>query len=560
MVANHLIRRVSISFWVAAAATVSFMGLATPIHAVEYNADAPITAVRVTPQGAVVTRSAAVRVDGGEHSLVIEGLPAGLDMSRLVLSLGDDRVRMGSLRARRVSGAALTGESHQALQDELEELLYRRGQIDDRVAAAESQLKLVESLTQGRVESSVASAEDFAALMAQLNESSHAARISIRDEQREGARLDLQIQRQRELLDRFYQQSRHSQLAVISIAVPEAMELGFSASYPVQGARWNWSYEARLDTQRSFLEITRQVVVTQQTGESWTDVALTISTSAPQSRVAPPAHLDQLVSLRSKDDVLQRHAKSMAAAAARNAQPAAAMGGIMEESVASDSFLISSVQTTGSAFQVDYRIPGVVSVPFGDDQQLFAIDKRGLAVDLLAMSRPLRDPYVYLEARFSAEDDFPIQAGHMQFYRDGNYIGSWHIDEIFPGEETRLPFGVDERIRVRVAADEEASDGGGTFRRTAVESVRKRILITSFHSEVKEIDVLASVPISQSDDIEVDFDDDGTQPTERDVRGNRGEVRWRRSLEPNREQTIKHFYSIRYPKDEQLNYRYAPGG
>ncbi|MEM9314033.1 MAG: DUF4139 domain-containing protein [Pseudomonadota bacterium] len=530
-------------------ALLPFLGsLAAGVAADEYTVDAAITAVSVTRSGASVTRTATLNVAAGEHTLVMTGLPDSLDLSRLALSLGSDSVALGSVRGRRVYGDALTGESQQTLQDEVDELSYQRGLLDDSIAAAESQLTLLESLSQGKLESTIDSATALSSLLTLVDESGNTARRRIRDARREATELARLIQQKQEQLDQFASFERSSQSAVAAIEATRAQTLMLTATYPVRGASWNWVYEARLETERGFLEIIRKVALAQQTGESWDDVELTISTANTASRIAPPEYVAQSVTLQSD---LARYAQS-AASAARRAEPE------VEEVVVQGAFFESAMDAVGTEYEVSFAVPGRVSVSTGAEQQLFEVDRRGTEVELVATSRPIRDAHAYLEARFTHDEEFPMQPGRMLFYRDGSYIGSRPIAGFLPGEESRLPFGVDSRIQVRVIADEESSDAQGSFFRTAVENVRKRILITSFHEQVKEIDVFASLPVSKNEDVDVSYDDDASRPTERAVNDNTGEDRWRLTLEPAEQQVIKHFYSVRYPRTEQLLYDYQP--
>lgn len=106
--------------------------------------------------------------------------------------------------------------------------------------------------------------------------------------------------------------------------------------------------------------------------------------------------------------------------------------------------------------------------------QLFPADQRAVAVDLVLRAVPKLDNSAYLEARFIHEEDLPIQAGTMQFYRDGAFIGSRHVPEFLPREALSLPFGKDERVRVETQPEEEQSRAGGLLRRSAVDDHRVR--------------------------------------------------------------------------------------
>ncbi|MBO7951879.1 DUF4139 domain-containing protein, partial [Pseudomonas aeruginosa] len=51
--------------------------------------------------------------------------------------------------------------------------------------------------------------------------------------------------------------------------------------YQVQGAGWEPTYQARLNTNSDQLSITASAIIAQQTGENWTNVPVALSTASP---------------------------------------------------------------------------------------------------------------------------------------------------------------------------------------------------------------------------------------------------------------------------------------
>jgi uncharacterized protein (TIGR02231 family) len=527
-----------------------FVSLSHVCLAVDIQATAAITKVTVSQGSADVTRTGLVAVPAGEHNLIIGGLPGQLDLSRLVISLANDDVRLGNLRVRREDQQNLTGESQQQLQDQLDELSYQRGRIDDTVQSANMQIQLLDSLSSGSLGTleSTFSSNSITEMLSVVSSSSNTARQTIRDAQRRGSRLDIEIEQLRRRLAEFASRNRFSQVAVATVVLPTARDLEFTITYPANGARWTWLYEARLDTDSSFLELGRKVAVNQTTGENWQNVALTITTAHPSSSISPPEIDSLLVSLDPPRQQPQESRRLSSEAMMRTEAGAS-------EDIMVAAYLKSSVDIDSTAYLVDYQIPGDVTINSGGEQQIFPIDERRIDTNLVVRVMPEQDRAAYLEAHFILDDDVPVQPGTMQFYRDGSFIGSQRIAGFLPQEEVSLAFGQDERVRVEVLPDEEGSDGGGTFRRGAVDNRRQRFMITSFHDAPKLIEVVARIPVSQNDDIEVEIDADATPADQVDLDDKTGLILWRRLSTGTVPIEIKHYYSIRYPRDRQLFYR-----
>ena len=72
----------------------------------------------------------------------------------------------------------------------------------------------------------------------------------------------------------------------------------FSISYRISGAGWQPAYEAKLVTgTKPRVELSRRAEVRQSTGEDWSDVALTLSTSRVAGGAAAPDLPTQTVAL-----------------------------------------------------------------------------------------------------------------------------------------------------------------------------------------------------------------------------------------------------------------------
>jgi uncharacterized protein (TIGR02231 family) len=532
----------------SATLALCFVSLSYSALASDIQATTAITRVTVSQGSAVITRTGLVAVQAGEHNLVISGLPGQLDLSRLVVSLADNDVRLGNLRVSREDQQNLAGESQQQLQDQLDELSYQRGRVDDTVQSANMEIKLLDSLSSGNLGTpkSAFSPESITEMLSVVSTSSNNARQTIRDAQRRGSRMDIEIEQLRRRLAEYASRNRFSQVAVAAVVLPTARDLTFTVTYPATGARWTWLYEARLNTDSSILELGRKVSVNQTTGENWDNVALTVTTARPSSRLSPPEIDSLLVNLETP----RPQESTRLTSEAMMSRETDAGGDILVAA-----YLKSSVDINSSDYLVDYQIPGDVTINSGGEQQIFPIDERGINTELVVRVMPEQDRAAYLEARFTLDDNVPVQPGTMQFYRDGSFIGSQKIVGFLPREEVSLAFGQDERVRVEVLPDEEGSDAGGTFRRVAVDNRRQRFIITSFHDTPKLIEIVARIPVSQNDDIEVAIDDDATPADQVDLNDKTGLILWRRQSTAAEPIEIKHYYSIRYPRDRRLFYK-----
>jgi hypothetical protein len=146
----------------------------------------------------------------------------------------------------------------------------------------------------------------------------------------------------------------------------------------------------------------------------------------------------------------------------------------------------------------------------------------------------------------------PIDAGRVQLYRDGAYVGAAALPLLLPGAEVRVPFGVDERIRIVVRDERTESGTRGVANRQVLDEQRRRYEITSYHATAMPIEIIDRVPVPMDSGIEVEVLEGSTPPTQRDLDGKAGVYLWRLDGAPQQTETIRHYYSVRYPSDRRL--------
>ncbi|MBT8147530.1 MAG: mucoidy inhibitor MuiA family protein, partial [Gammaproteobacteria bacterium] len=249
-----------------------------------------IDQVTVFLNGAEVTRTGSVTVPAGDHRLIIENLPAGIDPARLRLNLSNQQIRLGTLQLQESHEGELVSDEERRIQSELDQLLYDRQEIADRIEASNTQLRLLTSLADGSVGGQQASFDigDLSALLQTLSSSSIEAREVIRQANREAAAKDREIEQKRFELSQVATRQRTEQVLSVAISAESPVATDIAVSYPVNQARWSWLYEARLDTENRSLNLERKVSVTQGSGEDWTDVEVTITTARPNQNTQTP--------------------------------------------------------------------------------------------------------------------------------------------------------------------------------------------------------------------------------------------------------------------------------
>ena len=264
-------------------------------------------------------------------------------------------------------------------------------------------------------------------------------------------------------------------------------------SYTVRGARWAPLYDARLDSgsreRKPALELVRRAEIVQQTGEDWSDVALSVSTvrtakggSAPELRpliVRYPQPAVRARERRTRRSVLRRLRR-------RRSEPAAGRGRAVAR-LAPAAEREAAVETGG--YQVVFRMPGRNSVATSEGAKAVPrLPPRKIAPDLLSRATPALDETAFLEASFRQADEAPLLPGRVALYRDGIYVGRGQI-ALTPKDETvRLGFGADDKVKVARATVRKIEGSTGIISSAKTDEREYKITVRSGHERPIRID------------------------------------------------------------------------
>lgn len=507
--------------------------------------DLPIEAVTIYRGSASVTRAGEISIPAGASTLVLEDLPAGLDPAMLQLAIANTRVQFSNLQIQESFQETTVSGRERELRDQLQSLQDQRQVITDRVATARSELQLLDNLAGGNNGTLPAiDGEDLATLITVMSENSAQARERIRSANIELRALDQQIAEVQFQLDQVASNQRITSRVSINLQSDEAISTDVTLSYPQREVSWNWLYEARLDTAASSLSLFRQVAISQGTGEDWQNITLTLSTATPGSNPTTPELPPVFVDVRRPQPMAQRRADGI--------EEVVVTGSMVRNSSASLGISFADATTVDTRYQVDYVIPGRVSLAANRQQQIFPVDRTETDVELVSRAVPSRIAQAFLEARFDFNGESPIPNARMQLYRDGALIGSAPVQQMLPGQSVRIAFGVDQRIDVARFDEQQASGSTGLFNRANVREERIRYEITSRHPEPVQVEVLDQIPVSRNEDITVEIPRQATAADDTDVDGNAGLLLWQRQLAPQETATIRHYYDIRSPQDTDI--------
>jgi uncharacterized protein (TIGR02231 family) len=512
----------------------------------QHTISAGITEATVYFDQARITRQASASVEAGTHRLLVgvdafsldpdsvtaeirgEGRILGVQVSRMPVSRSP-REKIRELEARR--DALL--EKQQEIKDEKTALKRQEAFLDSVVDFSKTQVPR-EIKTQMPSLDELNATRDF--LGKQYSRVLSLQRDAEKKLSETGKQID-QVQRELEML-RSSPDKTASAIEILFDA-KTAQTIAVKAQYIVKNAGWSPVYRATAADVSKGVDLFMMAQVSQQTGEDWKDVNLSISTATPVAGGRLPGlspwflDHDQLV-----------HRKSAPAGAGRMEQMA-----LRADDRAAAPMAEAEKHTTAVSFE--YTLPMPVSVASRQEKTLLPVFTRNLDGLFYHLAVPRINPEAYLVCEAAADSE--LLAGPVQVFFEGRYVGRMFLGRQPPGEPFVLGLGLDRSVAVKREKirdhRKETAFFGKIERDTVVREIEYRIAVENLKDRPVALRVRDSIPVSRTDRIEVKDIVFSPEPKDRDFQDKPGVMQWQMDLEPGTSRQISISFTVTYPKD-----------
>jgi uncharacterized protein (TIGR02231 family) len=324
-------------------------------------------------------------------------------------------------------------------------------------------------------------------------------------------------------------------------------------TYVVNKAGWRPLYDVRLREPEAgganVVAVSSLAEISQNTGQDWTGVRLSVSTARPAlNQRAPeirPWYIDAVVArpLMAKAQYAEPGHMTRAA----NREAVADEGPMMAMAMAAPPMVeaetvVADVEESGAA--VSFVVSGGVDVPGDGTPKKTTLGQYDMTPQLDFLSVPRHTDAVYRRAKLTNSSGAPLLAGPINLYVGEEYIGQNHLAYTPGGGEIELVLGVEERIKVK--------------RELVRRDVDKRLLRdqrqVAFGYEIKLENLLAAparvtvqdqYPVSRHDQIKVRLDRVTPEPVENTELHI---LKWELTLAAGEKKTIQYDYQVEHPR------------
>lgn len=550
------------SFLPALMAGVSFAAV-LPAQAADIAPPSRIEAVTVFPDGATVTRRASVQLPAGASVLVFKGLSPLVDPASIrVAGEGGAALSIGSVDVRTVPGEARPS-SNPELEGRIDALKRQRALLQGQIEAAEGKKAAIQAFArppETPAGGTPLPVDQWGAAWDAIGGALDKAGQALAGLREQDRKLEADIEALVAARPRATPPGAPRRDVAVGVETTEPFEGTIEISYRTGGANWQPVYDVRLDTgardRKPSLEIVRRAVVSQKTGEDWSDVALTVSTVRTAGGTAAPEPNTLVLNLWDPELAARRVAPAPMAAPVIAAAPANEVAAAAE--VRRKVAVEETARVESAPFQSAFKVPGKVTLAGDGTKRNLLLSARKAEAALQVKASPGLEETAYLETSFVNDEEAALLPGEVNLQRDGMFVGRARFALVPPGDKTDLGFGADDRVKVTRAPVRRKETEPGWTSSTRTDTREFRTVVRNLHDVPVKITVLDQVPVSENASITVDLLPTTTAATEKQVGDKRGVMSWTWDYQPGEQKEVRLGYRVKWPADRELSYGGVP--
>jgi len=484
-----------------------------------------VTEVTVYREQALVTRTIKVEGSKGTLEIVVTDLPGKIIPATLSAeSKGKSKIHSVTYRTR-----AVTGETRPEIRVIDEEIIELEKQLR-QFKASQQLLQLKEEI--------ISKLEEFTARTANMelqegvlkfeelrqlteyglgkHEEFLEENLRLQEKSEETLKqIDL-LKRKRSQLAAGYTQTQRE--ALVHLTKDTDQPVTINLCYVVNQVSWYPQYNLRSSDNRQTVSVEYNAIVRQMSGEDWTNVQLTLSTTQPTFTAQPPIIKPLEIALGSKkvlemEELEQtlgmfREKRSMAQKEAAPSLELSSMLNVFagEEQVLeltqkTDTFITEKKRIMRlEGVSVTYRLSHLANLNSRTDEQILQIVVENMPAHFTHIVAPVLTDFVYEEALVKNTTSYVFLPGSYNAYLSGEFVGRGTIELIASGEEFKAGFGVDPQVQVvkELTTKSEHIEGGNI-----VSEFEYQLTVSNYGKKIIKLSLEDRMPYSPDGSVQV---------------------------------------------------------
>lgn len=334
---------------------------------------------------------------------------------------------------------------------------------------------------------------------------------------------------------------------IVTLQSKEVVAGKLNISYLASGASWIPSYDIRSEITSGKVNLAYKASIQQNTGESWNDVHLTLSTNDPyQNKIKPDLHpwYVDYYNFGAMNGRLNSYSLSNAPSVQyekKSAVKDAEDASIESETAANFTTVINRV------LSAEYKIDLPYTIESNDESHLVLVRNLDLTANYRYYTVPKIDPGVFLVAEILKLEDLQLVPASANIFFDGTYIGETYIDPTAMNDTLKLSLGKDPNIiakRILLKKEYKEKVIGNDIERTYA----YEISVKNLKANTIELVIEDQIPVTSNGEIVIE----AINTDKADYDKTTGKLTWTVDLKTKVTDKFTYSFKIKYPKDQNV--------
>lgn len=415
--------------------------------------------------------------------------------------------------------------------------------------------------------------QDKGVSIAELKLAADFYRSRIKEINAEIYKIDKKINSQNESINKLNNQlnelngSPKGPTAEITVLVSSATKqtIALDLKYLVSDAGWSSSYDIITDDVNKPITLKYRAKVYNNTDVDWKNIKIKLSTGDPMKNASKP-ELDpwflnfddmgvndskntynQTSSLSQQNLLNTRGGRSNGVNYYVDGEKVNSIPAIQSQNIKQTSQAVELEEIEISDLSAEFDIQTEYTIPSDAKPYIIDVTTYNLPASYKYFSVPKADKSAFMLARITGWEELELVAGPANVYMGGTYVGQSYINTKSTSDTLDLSVGRDNKI---IVSRTQLKD----FNNEKVIGNNKRstysyeIIVKNNRKAAINIDLEDQIPVSQSSEITVET----KELSKGELNALTGKVKWKMIIEPGETKKIILTYSVKYPRDQDL--------
>jgi hypothetical protein len=544
-----------------------------------------ISAVTVYTDQALLTRQGSLELTGQERGLIVADLPATLQPQSIrVKGSGTVAVRLLGVRTEHVYAPEPIVVRDVQLAEQIDQVRRQQEQVKQELALLQRQCQFVQELMGEKSSDRFSRAlsmqrmtlDQTGDLLDFVGQRYRELTGAIAQQEQARRQLDKQLTALFEQLNQVETpHAKESYTLIIGLLPTGPGEFELEVSYTVNWASWQPLYDLQVDTQKGELHLDYLAEVTQNTGEDWSDVALTLSTAKPGLGALPPKlspwYIDipappRMASPASISMERRGRGRDFSAVSADSLEDFSAVSADSLELVDELDFTLGlsevlepttaptytaqaiGAQVSREGSVVTFQIDGNNNIPSDGTPQKITVFGENYPCRLAYVAIPKLVSFAYLQALVTnPATGATLLPGAANIFRDSTFVGTTCLQNVAPNQEFKLNLGIDEGLQIQRELIERKVDKRLMQDKRLI-TYGYRLVVRNLGDRETTLTLTEQLPVSRNEQIKVRL----TRSHPQIQLGEMGILEWQIPLKPLAKQEVTYQFTVEVPRDLQV--------